>query len=118
MKAKRVQDLDKAEVLSTATLSAGKALGLTQAVIAQVIGRNRTRLSNSINPNSKTGTLALYLIRIYRSLYGLVDGDEEEMKLWMNGSNMGTGGIPAEQIKDVASLVHVMEYLDAMRGKI
>lgn len=114
----RVQPVDKTEILSYAVLNAGKALGLTQAAIAQVIGRNRTRLVDAINPASKTGTLAIYLIRIYRSLYGLVDGDGEEMKLWMTGSNIGTGGVPAEQIKDIAGLVHVMEYLDAMRGKI
>ena len=40
------------------------------------------------------------------------------MQLWMKGFNTGTNGIPKEQIQDIAGVVHLMEYLDAMRGKI
>lgn len=109
--------VDNAQVLSKATLNAGKALGLNQSEIAHVIGRTRQRLADGINPESKTGQLAQYLIRVYRSLFALVGGDGEEMVLWMQGENLGTGGVPAEQIKNIAGLVRVMEYLDAMRGK-
>lgn len=118
MKSQVLDTVDPSRVLSDAVLNAGKALGLTRAELAQVIGRTRSRLGDDIKPSSKTGTLALYLVRIYRSLYALVDGDEEEMKLWMKGENLGTGGVPIEQVKDVVGLVHVMEYLDGMRGKV
>ena len=74
-------------------------------------------MNGIIDPKSKSGVLAVYLIRSYRSLYTLVDGDKEEMKLWMNGHNTGTGGIPAEQIKDIVGLVHVMEYLEGMMNQ-
>ena len=109
--------VDATHVLSKATLNAGKALGLNQSEIAQIIGRTRQRLADGINPETKTGQLALYLVRVYRSLYALVSGDEEEMVLWMQGENLGTGGVPTEQVKEIAGLVRVMEYLDAMRGK-
>ncbi|MFK5948926.1 MAG: MbcA/ParS/Xre antitoxin family protein [Methylococcales bacterium] len=111
-------NIDDAALLSKATLNAGKSLGLKQTDISEIIGKSRSRLSDGIDPKSNTGKLALYLVRIYRSLYALVSGDNEEMVLWMKGENKGTGGIPIEQIKDISGLVHVMEYLDAMRGKV
>jgi hypothetical protein len=38
------------------------------------------------------------------------------MKLWMEGYNTGTGGIPLQQIQeqDMAELIHVMEYIEAI----
>lgn len=118
MKAQVQTNLDPAKVLSEALVNAGKALGLTQAEIGDAIGKYRTSIATGIDPHSKAGTLALYLIRIYRSLFALVDGDADEMQLWMKGFNRGTNGIPKEQIQDIAGVVHLMEYLDAMRGKI
>jgi hypothetical protein len=36
----------------------------------------------------------------------------------MQTENLHTGGIPAEQVKSVQGLIAVLEYLDAMRGKL
>lgn len=111
--------LDEAPaVLSKALLNAGKALGLNQATIGQVIGKDRTTLSRGIDPQSKSGELALLLIRCYRSLFVLVGGKQTDMKHWMHTANHHTHGIPAEQIHNVQGLLRVVEYLDAMRGKI
>lgn len=109
---------DSPAVLAKALLNAGKALGLSQATIGQVIGKDRTTLSRGLDPHSKTGELALLLIRCYRSLYVLVGGKSTDMKHWMNTPNRHTGGTPAEQIHSVQGLLRVVEYLDAMRGKI
>jgi hypothetical protein len=40
------------------------------------------------------------------------------MRHWMHTENLHTGGIPEEQIKNVQGLTTVLEYLDAMRGKL
>jgi hypothetical protein len=40
------------------------------------------------------------------------------MRHWMHTPNQHTGGVPAEQIKSVAGLAGVLEYLDGMRGKL
>jgi hypothetical protein len=40
------------------------------------------------------------------------------MKHWMHTYNHHTGAVPAEQVKSVQGLVTVMEYLDAIRGKL
>lgn len=111
-----ITDLD--QTLTKATLRAGKAMGLTQADIGAIIGRDRTSLRRSIDPDSKAGELAALLIRLYRSLYALVGGDAAAMRHWMTTENQHTGGIPQEQIRTVAGLVGVLEYVDAIRGKL
>jgi hypothetical protein len=108
---------DPSDVLVKATLRAGKALGLSQAEIGVVVGRDRTSLRRGIEPDSKSGELAALLIRVYRSLHVLVGGDGEPMRHWMSVDNRHTGGVPREQIRTVAGLARVVEYLDAIRGR-
>ena len=105
-------------VLSEALLNAGKALGMTQSQLGNIIGKDRTSLGRGLSPTSKAGELALLFIRCYRSLYVLIGGKPDDMKHWMHTENRHTGGIPAEQVQTVQGLTHVLEYLDAMRGKI
>jgi len=110
---------DPAEILTKALLNTGKILGLTQDELGVIVGRDRTAFHRAgLTPQSKAGELALLLIRVYRSLYALVGGDPAEMKHWMHTENYHTGGIPAEQVKSVPGLIRVLEYLDAIRGKV
>ena len=112
-------DTDQASVLSEALANAGKLLGMSQSDLGEIIGKNRTAISRGgIDPASKAGELALLFIRCYRALYVLVGGDVAQMRHWMQTENLHTGGIPAEQIKTVQGLTTVLEYLDAMRGKL
>ena len=114
-----VQKSDPAAVLTQALLSAGEYLGLTKTELGAAVGKERTVFSRSkIAPDTKAGELALMLIRCYRSLYALVGGDRDQMRHWMHTTNHHTGGVPAEQVKSVQGLVRVMEYLDAIRGKL
>jgi hypothetical protein len=108
---------DASLVLSKAVRNAGRALGLSQEEIGQVIGRARSSLSRPLDPGSKSGELALLLVRCHRSLFALVGGDAQAMKHWMATGNLHTGGVPREQIKSVEGLATVVNYLDAMRGK-
>ena len=113
------QEIDKASVLAEALLNAGKHLGMSQADLGEVIGKDRSAVSRGrIDPASKPGELALLFIRCYRALYVLVGGADEQMKHWMHTKNSHTGGVPAQQVKSVQGLVAVLEYLDAMRGKL
>jgi hypothetical protein len=36
----------------------------------------------------------------------------------MHTNNRHTGGVPAEQVRSVQGLARVVEYLDAIRGKV
>ncbi len=109
---------DDRMVLSKALLNTGKELGLSQAELGKVIGKDRTSISRGIDPGSKAGELALLLIRCYRSLYVMVGGKAADMRHWMHTSNHHTGGIPAEQVQVVQGLNRVVDYLDAIRGKL
>lgn len=106
-------------VLGRAAVRAADRLGLSQAELAEVIGRDRTTISRrGIDPDSKAGELALMLIRCYRSLAVLVDDDPAQVRHWMGVENRHTGGVPIEQIRSIAGLVTVVQYLDAIRGRI
>ena len=119
MQALAAKKPDAKVTLTKAFLNAGKALGLTQDDLGAVIGRDRTLFRRGgLDPSSKAGELALLLIRVYRGLYALVGGQADDLKHWMHTENRHTGGTPAEQVKSVAGLVRIVEYLDAIRGKI
>ena len=106
-------------VLGRALVKAGKAFGLTQADLGIVVGRDRTAISRqALEPSSKSGELALLVIRAYRALYVLVGGDGKQMKHWMHTPNRHLGGVPAELIRSVQGLNRVVEYLDAIRGRL
>lgn len=110
---------DPAETLTKAFLNAGRELGLTQDDLGAVVGRNRTVFRRGgLDPTTKSGELAILLIRVYRSLYALVGGKRADMRHWMHIANRDTGSVPAEQVKSVAGLMRIVEYLDAFRGKI
>lgn len=118
MSSDAIQIGDDDAVLSEATLNAAQLLGLTRTQLGKVLGRDRSRLKSSIRVDSKAGELALLLIRVYRALYAMVDGDDAVMQHWMRTPNTGTGGTPAEQVQSVQGLTEVLAYLDAIRGKV
>lgn len=118
MTAQAIRRVDTAKTLSKALLNAGQALGMTRAELGRVVGRDRTSLARGINPDSKTGELALMLIRCYRGLYALVGGDIDAMRHWMHAPNRHTRGRPVDLVQTVSGLNQVLGYLDAMRGKV
>jgi len=106
-------------VLATALVNAGKELGLTQQTLGEIIGKDRTALSRGgLDPGSKSGELALLLVRAYRALFALTGGDRDAMRHWFQTENLHTGGVPCEQVRNVQGLMRVVEYLDAIRGKL
>ena len=106
-------------VLAQALLAAGRELGLTQADLGRIVGRDRTALSRrTLEPDSKSGELALLVIRACRSLHVLVGGEQRQMRHWMHTPNLHLGGVPAELARTVPGLMRVVEYLDALRGRV
>ncbi|MCW8956154.1 MAG: MbcA/ParS/Xre antitoxin family protein [Gammaproteobacteria bacterium] len=118
MKAQIQTQPDEKHVLAKAVVKAGKALGLSREEVGNVIGRDRTSITRGVDPHSKSGELALLLIRCYRSLYVLMGGKDKDLSHWMHTANRHTQGIPSEQIMSITGLAQVVEYLDAIRGKI
>ncbi len=112
-----------AAVLAKAVLNAADQLGLKQAELGAVLGIHRTAISRlkqnpALDPKSKQGELALLLIRIARALFALTGGDKDWIKHFMHSPNQVTGGIPAKQIESIQGLMQVLNFVDALRGKI
>lgn len=113
---------DPAEVLTKAVLRASELLGVAQKDLAHVLGVSAASISRmparTIDPASKEGELAVLFVRLFRSLDALLGGDAEKCKRWLHAYNDHLLGTPAELIHKVTGLNHVVEYLDAMRGKL
>ena len=110
-------------VLTKATLNAASRLGLRNKQLAEVIGTSEASVSRlksgrALDPKGKEGELALLFLRLYRSLDALVGGDDGKAREWLQSANDHVGGVPAERIKTVEGLVDVVQYLDAMRGRL
>ncbi len=114
----------RASVLTKATLAAGEAIGLTRRDLGAVIGlspASMTRLGRGerfLDPASKPGELSVLLVRLFRSLDALTGGDEEAARAWLASHNDHLAGTPRDLIRSARGLVHVVEYLDAMRGRL
>ena len=115
--------VDRKVVLTKALLNAAEQLKLNQTELAAIIGVHRTAISkfkknHDLDPESKSGELALLFIRLYRALYAINGGDLDWMRLFLNSPNRVTGAVPLEQIKNIQGLVQVLQYVDAIRGKV
>lgn len=112
--------LTDAQLLLRAVLRASDELELSRTALARVLGRDRSLFGRGkgIDPASKTGELALLVVRLYRSLAGLVGNDRPQMRHWFHTANRHTGGVPAEQVQRAEALVDIVQYLDAMRARL
>jgi hypothetical protein len=110
-------------VLAKAVLSAAERLGLRNRHLASVIGSSEASVSRlqygrGLEPETKEGELALLFLRLYRSLDALVGGDDGKAREWLHAENDHVRGVPAYRIRTVEGLVDVVQYLDAMRGRL
>ncbi len=121
-----IRSLPSAEsgpVLARATISAAGRLGLRNRQLGEIIGTSEASISRlrggrGLDPDRKEGELALLFLRLYRSLDALVGGDDAKARAWLHSQNDHLGGIPADRIRTVEGLIYVIQYLDAMRGRL
>lgn len=113
---------EPAAVLTKAVMRAADHLGLAQRDLGRILGVSQASISRlprrRLDPLSKEGEIALLLLRLYRSLDSLVGGDAAKARGWFRSRNAHVGGVPAQLVLTIPGLVHVVEYLDAMRGKL
>lgn len=110
-------------VLAKAVLNAAGRLALRQRQIAAILGASEASISRlargrGIDPSSKEGELALLFLRLYRSLDTLVGGDDAQARAWLGADNDHLGEAPVDRIATVQGLLDVVQYLDAMRGRL
>lgn len=111
-------------VLTKAVSNLAKFYSLTGKDLSKIIGiseSSASRISQGtklISPHTKEGEIALLLLRVYRSLNAMVGNNHEKAKLWLNSQNKYFRNTPIEEIKTIPGLIGVLNYLDAMRGKL
>lgn len=90
----------------------GDILGFKQAVVSNILTGKR-----KITEHSKEEETILLLIRAFRALDAMMGGKYNNQKKWLNSYNNALNGIPLDLMKSYQGLVHVVGYLDAIRGK-
>lgn len=111
-------------VLSKATVRAADQLGLRQAQLARLLGLSTATASRLaagtwlLPEDGKAWELAAAFVRLYRSLSAITGGKAQAMRDWLHSDNAALGGEPAQRILSAEGLVHVLQYLDATRGRI
>jgi transcriptional regulator with XRE-family HTH domain len=115
---------DAQRTVAKATLRAAGLLGLSGAEMAAVLGvspATMSRLKSEAGATALSGKayeLALLFIRLYRSLDAITGGDDTVSRQWMRGHNEALGQAPADRIRTVEGLAHVVAYLDARRAPV
>jgi DNA-binding XRE family transcriptional regulator len=114
-------------LVGNSVVEAAKILGLDREHLADTIGVSVPTIARIKKgapvPDHKPYEMALLVIRIYRALYAIVGGNHDAMKHWIStpnrhlGERAGQPAIPAELMRHTEGLIHVLWYLDAMRGK-
>jgi hypothetical protein len=116
---------ERARVLTQAVKEVAHRLELKSAELGNVIGTSQPTASRLVNgkyllaEGSKEWELSAHLVRLYRSLSSMVDGDDNLARTWLRSPNRSFGErLPAEAIKRVDGLLHACEYLDAHRARV
>jgi len=112
----------EAVVVTKAAIRAAALLGLSNKVLARIVGLSEASVSRMggggylLAPGDKAYELAVLFVRLYRDLDGLVDGDEAVARAWLRSPNHALGDAPIALIQTVTGLVSTLAYLDARRA--
>jgi hypothetical protein len=115
---------DESSVITKATLRAAQRLGIKNTVLAKILGISEPTVSRMrqgkyrLDRGQKAFELAVLLVRLYRSLDGIVAGDDSVAADWLKNQNTALDGTPLELIQTVSGLTDVIAYIDARRAVI
>ena len=115
---------DEAVLLTNTVLRAADRLGIKNAALAKILGLSGPTISRMrggkyrLERGQKPFELAVLLIRLYRSLDGIVGGDDNVAAGWLTNKNTALDGVPLELIQSVSGLANVIHYLDARRAVV
>jgi hypothetical protein len=115
---------DEAAVVTKATLRAASRLGLTNKVLANVIGLSEATVSRmrsgdyTLQRGQKPFELAVLFVRLYRSLDAIMGGDDLVAGSWLANRNSALDANPITLIQTVPGLMNVLHYLDARRALV
>jgi len=111
-------------VVAKAAIRAADRLGITNKVLARIIGVSEASVSRMrkgefpLEATQKTFEIAVLFIRLYRSLDAVVGGDDAVAKSWLANGNTALSATPLDLIQTVSGLANVIQYLDARRAVV
>ncbi|WP_374604796.1 antitoxin Xre/MbcA/ParS toxin-binding domain-containing protein [Niveibacterium sp.] len=115
---------DRSRILTAALFEVATRLDISAAELGSAIGVDRSTVSRmkqhgrGLKEGSKTWELSVQVVRMYRSLFALVGGQDEAARQWFNGAIESFGGqSPRAMIRRIDGLVRVCDYLDAYRAQ-
>ena len=116
---------ERATVLTQALAETAQRLGLGPSEIGRIVGVSQPTASRLLKGDyvlkgaAKEWELSAHLVRLYRSLFSLVGGDDGLARGWLRSANEAFAGQePIVLIKRIDGLIHVCEYLDAYRARV
>ncbi|HVT63099.1 MAG TPA: antitoxin Xre/MbcA/ParS toxin-binding domain-containing protein [Legionellaceae bacterium] len=115
---------EKERVLTKSVLNLAHFYHFSGKDLSDMIGISEASVSRLhqgkkfLSPHTKEGEMALLLIRIYRSLNALLGNHHDKARVWLNSHNHYFQNKPILLMKSIPGLVSVLNYLDAMRGKL
>lgn len=114
----------ESRVLAQALLRAAALMDLPGRAVSEIVGISASSFSRirngklRLDPAAKEGQLALLLLRVFRSVDAIFGSNNEAVRGWLRSENRHLAGVPLELLRTPQGLVHVADYLDAMRGKL
>jgi len=114
----------EAAVVTKAVLRAAAALGLSNKVLARILGLSEASVSRmgsgtyQLAQRDKPFEVAVLFLRLFRSLDAIVAGDQAAARAWLSHDHATLGGAPGVLIQSLPGLVNVVAYLDARRALV
>ena len=116
---------DREKVLTKALLKAAEWLGVNGRELATIIGVSQATTARMRSggyvlreDRNKEFEISAFFVRIYRSLFAIVGGDQASARDWIRRQNTALRGVPLEMMKTIGGLNEVCEYLDARRSVV
>jgi Protein of unknown function (DUF2384) len=115
---------DESRIITKAALRAAERLGIKSTVLAKILGVSEPTISRMrrggylLERGQKAFELAILLVRLYRSLDGIVAGDDDVAADWLKNENTALDGVPLDLIQSVSGLTDVIAYIDSRRAVV
>ena len=109
--------------MTKGVLRAAERLGLSNRVVAAVVGVSEATVSRMgtgayrLEPAASRSNWPCCFLRLFRSLDAIVGGDTAVARAWLQNENTALSAAPVALIESVAGLVHVVAYLDDRRAR-